>query len=103
MVSQRFITALLLLSFDDLCVGFEVGNSVISRPCLPRFVIIEITGERAVGQPADLELIEDVLSMVLSEISGRPVRFTEEVIVDSAGFRVRLGTEIPRVSPLTIH
>jgi hypothetical protein len=48
--SSRFVAALFLLGFDDLCVEFEVGVVVIVEPRLPRFQSVVFTGERAVGQ-----------------------------------------------------
>jgi len=51
--------------------------------------------EEHVVTSTDLELVEDVLGVILSEIGGRPVSTTEEVAVGSAGFRVPVGTRNP--------
>lgn len=40
----------------------------------------------------DLELIEDVLGVVLSDVGDRPVSTAEEVVVSSAEFRVPTRT-----------
>jgi hypothetical protein len=51
--------------------------------------------EKHVVTGTDLELVEDVFSVALGEISGRPVSTVEEVVVCSAGFRVLAGTRNP--------
>ena len=51
--------------------------------------------EQHVVTSINLELVEDVLSVALGEIGGRPVSTAEEVIVGSAGFRVPVRTRNP--------
>ena len=75
----------------------QPGDAIAGVAGFPGERIIDV--EEDVITRTDIELVEDVLSVVLSKIGGRPIGSTEEVVVGSTGFRVPVGTRNPSGKP----
>jgi hypothetical protein len=83
---------------DELVAQFRLSSDGIVQPGDAIGGVAGFRSKRIVDveehivTSTNLELVEDVLGVAVGEIGGRPVGSTEEVIIGSAGFRVRVGT-----------
>jgi hypothetical protein len=92
------LISLLQFAFRRIVQLVDVIGDVASSPTER---VIDVEKDFVIR--TDVELLEDICSLLLGRVAGRPVGSPQKIAIGARRFRAPVGTRNPRERPLTVQ